>query len=220
MIDLHTWDTPNGRKVSIMLEELAVPYRVHPVNIGEGAQFAPSFLKVAPNNKVPAIVDHDSGVSLMESGAILIYLARKYGKFLPQSADGEAEVLQWLMWQMGGFGPMLGQLMHFNSVQDEQGGYAQARFSKESQRLYGVLDQQLQGKSYICGTLSIADFAIWPWVARAEPQKISLVDFPNVSRWFQLLRQRPSFERGYHITNKVADVPMPAAVKTDAVKTK
>jgi len=201
-----------------MLEELGVSYRVHPVNIGAGEQFAPSFLAVAPNNKIPAIVDNETGVSLMESGAILIYLARKYEKFLPQNAGDEAEVLQWVMWQMGGFGPILGQLMHFNSVQEEQSGYAQNRFLQEAQRLYGVLDQKLNGQDFVCAVLSIADFAIWPWVARAEPQGISLGDYPNVSRWYQALRQRPGFERGYHKPNKVADVPMPVsqAIAADA----
>ena len=164
MIDLYTWTTPNGRKVSILLEELGVPYEAHPIDIGKDDQFKPEFLKVSPNNKIPAIVDRDTGVALMESGAIMIYLADKSGKFLPKEGEPRYRVIEWLMWQMGGFGPMLGQAHHFLHFNKGKAPYAEDRYRNETRRLYGVLDRRLQGRAFVADDYSIADMAIWPWV--------------------------------------------------------
>ena len=180
MIDLYTWTTPNGRKVSILLEELGVPYTAHPIDITKDDQFAPDFLKISPNNKIPAIKDHDNGLCLMESGAIMWYLADKYGKFLPSDAIGRAKVHEWLMWQMGVLGPMAGQAHHFLQFNPGKAPYAETRYASEVQRLYGVLDKQLDGQDFICGDYSIADMACWPWVARYEWQRVDLTQFPNV----------------------------------------
>lgn len=206
MIDLYTWDTPNGRKVSILLEELGLDYTVHPVDLSKGEQFLTAFQTRFPNTKIPAITDRSTGVSMMESGVILIYLAKKTGRLI----EDELNVLQWLMWQMGGFGPVLGQLMHFRSVSGPDQPYACDRFEKEALRLYGVLDDQLARSGHVAGALSIADMAIWPWVARAEPQGIQLSAYPHVRDWYRRLRDRPSFQRGYHVPNRVADIPDPA----------
>ncbi|WP_299348920.1 glutathione S-transferase N-terminal domain-containing protein [uncultured Shimia sp.] len=199
MIDLYTWATPNGRKVSILLEELGVPYTVHPINIGAGDQHAPDFLEISPNNKIPAIVDHETGLKLMESGAIMIYLAEKYRQFLPETLLERAKVMEWLMWQMGGLGPNAGQGHHFLHFNPGVSEYAEERFAAEVQRLYGVLDRQLEGQDYICGTYSIADMACWPWVARHEWHRVDLKDFPNVQRWYQALNARDAVQRGYHV---------------------
>ena len=207
MIDLYTWTTPNGRKVSILLEELGVPYTAHPIDITKDDQFAPDFLKISPNNKIPAIKDHDNGLCLMESGAIMWYLADKYGKFLPADAIGRAKVHEWLMWQMGGLGPMAGQAHHFLQFNPGKAPYAETRYATEVQRLYGVLDKQLDGQDYICGDYSIADMACWPWVARYEWQRVDLTQFPNVLRWYKALRARDAVIKGYQVPKDVGEVP-------------
>ncbi|WP_340241888.1 glutathione S-transferase family protein [Sulfitobacter pontiacus] len=207
MIDLYTWTTPNGRKVSILLEELGVPYTAHPIDITKDDQFAPDFLKISPNNKIPAIKDHDNGLCLMESGATMWYLADKYGKFLPSDAIGRAKVHEWLMWQMGGLGPMAGQAHHFLQFNPGKAPYAETRYASEVQRLYGVLDKQLEGQDYICGDYSIADMACWPWVARYEWQRVDLTQFPNVLRWYKALRARDAVIKGYQVPKDVGEVP-------------
>lgn len=207
MIDLYTWTTPNGRKVSILLEELGVPYTAHPIDITKDDQFAPDFLKISPNNKIPAIKDHDNGLCLMESGAIMWYLADKYGKFLPDDAIGRAKVHEWLMWQMGGLGPMAGQAHHFLQFNPGKAPYAETRYASEVQRLYGVLDKQLDGQDFICGDYSIADMACWPWVARYEWQRVDLTQFPNVLRWYKALRARDAVIKGYQVPKDVGEVP-------------
>ncbi len=200
MIELYTWSTPNGRKVSIMLEELGLPYKVHPINIGKNDQFEPGFVAINPNSKIPAIVDSEGPdgqpASMMESGAILIYLAEKKGKFLPASGRARYEVLQWLMFQMGGVGPMFGQVHHFLRAAKEPMPYSIERYTKETQRLYGVLDARLQAQPYLAGDYSIADIATYPWVARYDWHKTRLEDFPNVKRWFDVISQRPAVQKG------------------------
>ncbi|MCH1376897.1 glutathione S-transferase N-terminal domain-containing protein [Alphaproteobacteria bacterium] len=207
MIDFYTWTTPNGRKVSILLEELGVDYEVHSINITQGDQNSPAFLKISPNNKIPAIIDRDNGMSLMESGAILIYLAEKYGKFLPKDSIARAEVNEWLMWQMGGFGPILGQAHHFLHFNPGKSDYAEARFRSEVARLYGVLDRRLEGRDYICDDYSIADMACWPWVSRYEWQQVNLADYPNVRSWYQRLLARDAVQKGYHIPKHMGEIP-------------
>ncbi|MEP2680670.1 MAG: glutathione S-transferase N-terminal domain-containing protein [Sulfitobacter sp.] len=207
MIDLYTWTTPNGRKVSILLEELGIDYNVHSINIGKDEQHSPAFLKISPNNKIPAIVDHDTGVSLMESGAIMVYLAEKFGRFLPEGQAARAEVMQWLMWQMGGFGPMAGQAHHFLHFNPGKAAYAEERFGTEVKRLYSVLDKQLEGRDHICGEYSIADMACWPWVSRYEWQQIDLADYPNVRAWYQRLRAREAVQKGYHVPKVMGEIP-------------
>ena len=209
MIDLYTWGTPNGRKVSILLEELGLPYTVHPVHIGKDEQFAPDFLAIAPNNKIPAIVDHDNGLSLFESGAIMVYLAEKAGKFLPTDPAARANVMQWLMWQMGGFGPMLGQAHFFLRNNRGLSAPAEQRFAKEAQRLYGVLDRQLEGNDYVAGDYSIADMGIFPWAARHDWHEVDLTQFPNVLRWYRALAERAAVQRGYQVPTEVGPIPMP-----------
>jgi len=202
MIDLYTWGTPNGRKVSIMLEELGLPYQVHPVNIGKDEQFSPDFLEVSPNNKIPAIVDSEgpdgAPLAQFESGAILIYLAEKTdSELLPTSARQRAACLQWLMFQMGGLGPMLGQAHHFLRNPAEIVPYAQNRYRTEAARLYGVMDRHLADHIYFAGpAYSIADIAIYPWVSRFEWHQVDLSEYPNVKRWFDALSQRPAVTRG------------------------
>ncbi|OGA17412.1 MAG: glutathione S-transferase [Betaproteobacteria bacterium RIFCSPLOWO2_02_FULL_66_14] len=200
MIDLYTWSTPNGRKVSIMLEECALAYRVHTVDIGKGAQFAAEFVAVNPNSKIPAIADPDGPdgkpITLFESGAILVYLADKCGRFLPQSARGRYEALQWLMFQMGGVGPMFGQAHHFLRFPKVIVPYAMERYGKETRRLYGVLDRRLGEAAFLAREYSIADIATYPWVARHEWHQVALGDFPNVKRWFDAIGARPAVARG------------------------
>lgn len=201
MIDLYTWGTPNGRKVSIMLEATALPYRVHPINIQAGDQFKPDFLAISPNNRIPAITDDEGpegkAIQLFESGAILLYLAEKTGNFIPTDPIKRLECLQWLMWQMGGFGPMLGQAHHFNRFADEKIPYAINRYSKESQRLWSVLDKQLEGHAFIVDLdLSIADFAIYPWACRYEWQGIDLEAFPHVKDWMKRMAHIEFVQRG------------------------
>ena len=209
MIDLYTWSTPNGRKVSIMLEELGLPYKVHPVHIGKDEQFAPDFLKISPNNKIPAIVDHDAGVSIFESGAIMVHLAEKTGRFLPTEAKARADVMQWLMWQMGGFGPMLGQVHYFVKNNPGLSPPAEERFMKETARLYGVLDRQLAGNEHVAGDYSIADMAIFPWAARHDWHRIDLTDYPHVLRWYKALAAREAVQKGYQVPADAGPIPVP-----------
>lgn len=203
MIDLYTWSTPNGRKVSIMLEETALPYKVHAINIGQNDQFKPEFIKLNPNSKIPAIVDPDGPdgepMAMMESGAILVYLAGKTGKFLPASTRGKYEALQWLMFQMGGVGPIFGQVHHFLRAAKQPVPYAIERYTRETQRLYGVLDARLKDSDYLAGEYSIADIATYPWVARYEWHKADLNAYPNVKRWFDAISARPAVQRGMKV---------------------
>lgn len=209
MIDLYTWTTPNGRKASIMLEETGLPYTAHAVDIGKDEQFKPDFLKIAPNNRIPAIVDHDTGLSLMESGAILIYLADKTGKFLAKSGEARYRTIEWLMWQMGGAGPMLGQVHHFARYNPGKAPYAEERFVKEGHRLYGVLERRLEGRDFVAGEYSIADIAIWPWISRFEWHRIDFKDYPNVKRWYETIARRPAVQRGYQVPKDTGPIPMP-----------
>ena len=203
MIDFYTWSTPNGRKVSIMLEELGLAYDVHPINIGKDEQFTPEFIAISPNSKIPAIIDREGPggkpMSLMESGAILIYLSEKTGKLTPSSARSRYAALQWLMFQMGGVGPMFGQVHHFLRAATEPVPYAIERYTKETRRLYGVLDERLKDEAYLAGEYSIADIATYPWVARYEWHKTRLEDFPNVKRWFSAMSERPAVQRGMKV---------------------
>lgn len=212
MIDLYTWTTPNGRKVSILLEELGVPYTVHSIDIGKDDQFAPDFLKISPNNKIPAIVDQETGQTLMESGAIMLYLANKYGRF---SASGQEywRMVEWLMWQMGGLGPMLGQAHHFVKFNKGTSEYAEKRYGGEAKRLYGVLNTRLDGRDYIVGEgrgqYTIADMAIFPWIARFEWQEVDLNAFGNVRDWYLRIAERPAVQKGYQVPKHMGDIPMP-----------
>lgn len=203
MIDLYTWGTPNGRKVSIMLEECALPYRSHPVDIGKGQQHDPAFVAINPNSKIPAIVDAEGPggkpFTLFESGAILLYLAKKTGRFLPLDERRQFETLQWLMFQMGGVGPMFGQAHHFLRAAPEPVPYAIERYVKESRRLYGVLDSHLKHHDYLADEYSVADIATYPWVARHEWHKVDLADFPKVKRWFEVIKARPAVVRGMQV---------------------
>ncbi|MBC7801616.1 MAG: glutathione S-transferase N-terminal domain-containing protein [Gemmatimonadaceae bacterium] len=203
MIELHTYNTPNGRKVSVALEEMGLPYSVHVIDITKDQQFAPAFLAISPNNRIPAIVDPDgpegAPISIFESGAILLYLAEKTGQFLPASLRDRVPVLEWLMWQMGGFGPMPGQVHHFLTVNGDDQRYGLARYSKETARLYGVLDRRLAHVEFVAGALSIADFAILGWAWRHERHRINLDDFPQVKRWYATLMARPAVQRGFAV---------------------
>jgi GSH-dependent disulfide-bond oxidoreductase len=203
MIELHYWPTPNGHKVTMFLEETGLEYRIVPVDIGRGEQFRPEFLKIAPNNRMPAIVDHapaDGGapLSLFESGAILLYLAEKTGRFIPADPRGRAEVLQWLFWQMGGLGPMAGQNHHFSQYAPEKLPYAIDRYVNETNRLYGVLNNRLADRPFVAGeAYSIADMASYPWIVPHERQGQNLADFPHLRRWFEAVRERPATVRAY-----------------------
>jgi GSH-dependent disulfide-bond oxidoreductase len=202
VIDLYTWGTPNGRKVSVMLEETGLPYRVHPVDITKGEQFRPDFLALNPNSKIPAIVDDEGPggpISLFESGAILIYLAEKTGLLLARDPRRRAETLVWLMFQMGGVGPMFGQAHHFLRAAPEPVPYGIERYTKETRRLYGVMDKRLGEVAYLAGEYSIADVATYPWVARHEWHKVALADFPNVARWYDAIGARPAVPRGMRV---------------------
>lgn len=215
MIDLYYWTTPNGHKITLFLEETGLPYRIHPINIGKDEQFQPHFLKIAPNNRIPAIVDHapaDGGepLSLFESGAILLYLAEKTGRFIPQDLRGREETLQWLFWQMGGLGPMAGQNHHFNRFAPEKVPYAIQRYVKETARLYGVLDKRLADRPFVAGAeYGIADMAIYPWIVPHTFQEQDLDDFPNLKRWFQSIQARPATVRAYDLVENIN----PAAAK-------
>jgi GSH-dependent disulfide-bond oxidoreductase len=201
MLQLYSWPTPNGHKIHIMLEECGLPCEIIPINIGTGDQFKPDFLKISPNNKIPALVDSQGPdgkpISVFESGAILIYLAAKTGKFMPATDRGKYDVLQWLMFQMGGLGPMLGQNHHFRLYAPEKLPYAIDRYTNEAKRLYGVIDKQLQGHAFISGkTYSIADMAIWPWLRNWKNQGMELADYPALKAWFEKIEARPAVQRG------------------------
>ncbi|MDA7723824.1 glutathione S-transferase N-terminal domain-containing protein [Pseudomonadales bacterium] len=204
MIDLYTWPTPNGRKVSIALEEFGLEYAAHAVNLQKEEQFAPEFLAISPNNKIPAIVDRSNGQAVMESGAILIYLAEKCDQFW---GENRYQTLQWLMLQMGGIGPMLGQVHYFKKYNSGKSVYAEERFYQEAQRLYGVLDQRLGDAEYLAGEYSIADMATWPWISRFEWQQISLSEYPNVKRWYTQIANRAAVQKGYDVPMFVNAIP-------------
>lgn len=203
MIDLYSWKTSNGKKASIMLEECGLDYNIHPINIGQDDQFTPEFTAINPNGKIPAIIDQDGPggqpYTVIESGAILMYLAEKTGQFMPQEMAARYEVIQWLMFQMGGIGPIFGQVHHFKRAAKEQVPYAINRYYTECRRLYGVLDSRLEGREYLAGDVSIADFATLPWVFRYDWQEVDLADFPNVKRWYDTLMARPALTRGMDI---------------------
>jgi GST-like protein len=210
MIDLYYWPTPNGWKASIALEEMGLEYNVIPVNIARGDQFKPEFLAISPNNRIPAIVDHEPAdpgppISVFETGAILIYLAEKTGRFLPRDPRGRKTVIEWLMWQMGGLGPMLGQNHHFRMYAPEKLEYAIDRYTNEADRLYGVLDRQLAGREYVCGEYSIADMACWPWIVPHERQGINLDGFQNVRRWYDTMKERPALRRGFDVGRELRE---------------
>ncbi len=212
MIDLYFWTTPNGYKPLMFLEETELPYNAVPVNIGKGEQFNPEFLRISPNNRIPAIVDHapeggGAPVSLFESGAILLYLAEKSGKFLPADLAGRVEVLQWLFWQMAGLGPMLGQNHHFSGYAPEKIPYAIERYVKETSRLYAVLDRRLADRAFIAGDYSIADMASYPWIVPHESQQQNLDDFPNLKRWFETVGARPATIRAYEKSKAINTTP-------------
>lgn len=208
MIDLYYWPTPNGHKITMFLEETGIPYTIHPVNISKGDQFKPDFLKIAPNNRMPAIVDQapsDGGqpISIFESGAILMYLASKTDQFLPRDLRKRFEVVEWLMWQMGGLGPMAGQNHHFVQYAPERIPYAMERYVKETNRLYGVLNRRLADREFVAGDYSIADMAAYPWIVPHERQQQKLEDFPHLKRWFETIRERPATVRAYAIAKQV-----------------
>ena len=213
MIEFHYWTTPNGHKVTLFLEEAGLPYRIHPVNISKGEQFAPEFLAIAPNNRIPAIVDTEPAgggapVSLFESGAILLYLAEKTGQFLPGDVRGRAEVLQWLFWQMSGLGPMAGQNHHFTQYAPEQIPYAIDRYVRETGRLYGVMDRRLADRAFLAGDdYTIADMAAYPWIVPHEAQGQDLADFPNLTRWLEAIAARPATQRAYALADGINKAP-------------
>ena len=207
MIDLYTWSTPNGIKASIALEELGIDYTVHPINIDKDEQFDPEFLKISPNNKIPAIVERTSGRSVMESGAILYYLAQKHNSLL---GDDPITTLEWLMLQMGGVGPMLGQVHHFLQFKKGISDYAENRYWTEGLRLYGVLDRRLSEHEYLAGSYSIADIATWPWISRWEWHNVDWSKFPNLKRWYQLIAKRPAVIKGYNVPRELGPIPIPS----------
>jgi GST-like protein len=220
MIDLYFWTTPNGHKITIFLEETGLPYRIVPVNISKGEQFRPEFLAISPNNRMPAIVDHDpkdggAPISVFESGAILVYLAEKSGKYLPNDVRGRSTVLAWLFWQMGGLGPMAGQNHHFSQYAAEKIPYAIERYVKETNRLYGVLDRRLADRQFVADQYSIADMAIYPWVVPYERQGQKLEDFPHLRRWFEAMRDRAAVKRAYA---KAKDVNVAPTVSDESRK--
>jgi GST-like protein len=217
MIDLHYWTTPNGHKITISLEETELPYTIFPVNIGKAEQFRREFLAIAPNNRIPAIVDHDPArggapVALFESGAILLYLADKTKRFIASDLRGRTETIQWLFWQMGNLGPMAGQNNHFNNYAVEKLPYAMARYRNEVNRLYGVLDRRLADRPFVAGDYSIADMASYPWIVPYERQGQKLEDFPNLKRWFEAVRARPAVVRAYEKAKAVN--PNPSGIRT------
>lgn len=209
MIDLYTWSTPNGRKISIALEEMGLAYTTHPINIGKDEQFAADFLKISPNNKIPAIIDSDSGQSIFESGAILMYLGDKTGKLYPKDAKARIRIHEWLMWQMSAVGPFLGRAHYFLHYNEGKAPFAEAWFAAEAKRLYGVLDRLLDGQDFMCGDYSIVDIATFPWIARFAWQKIDLQDFPNVRRWYLEIAARPAVIKGYKVPDASAEIPRP-----------
>lgn len=208
MIDLYYWTTPNGHKITIFLEEAGLPYKIHPVNIMKGDQFQTEFLAIAPNNRIPAIVDNSpideqGPISIFESGAILWYLAEKTKKFIPADTRMKAQVSEWLFWQMAGLGPMAGQNHHFNIYAPEKIPYAQERYIKETARLYGVLNKQLDGKEFVANEYSIADMAIYPWIVPHEKQGQNLNDFPHLKRWFEAMAKRPAVKKAYALADTI-----------------
>jgi GST-like protein len=208
MIDLHYWTTPNGHKITVFLEETKLPYKIHLVDIAKGEQFKPDFLAIAPNNRMPAIVDHDpkgggAPISVFESGAILMYLAEKTGQFMPADLRGRYEVIQWLFWQMAGLGPMAGQNHHFNIYAPEKIPYAIDRYVRETNRLYGVLNKRLADRPYIAGDYSIADMACYPWIVPYKRQEQNIDDFPHLKRWFEAVAARPAVIRAYVISKEI-----------------
>lgn len=207
MIDLYTWSTPNGRKISIALEEMGLGYTTHPINIGKDEQFSADFLKISPNNKIPAIIDRDTGQSVFESGAILMYLGEKAGKLYPTEAKARIRIHEWLMWQMSAVGPFLGRAHYFLHYNEGKAPFADAWFAAEAKRLYGVLDRLLDGQDFMCGDYSIVDIATFPWIARFAWQKIDLKDFPNVRRWYQAVAARPAVIKGYKVPDASAEIP-------------
>jgi GSH-dependent disulfide-bond oxidoreductase len=216
MIDLHYWTTPNGHKITIFLEEAALPYRIVPVNISKGEQFKSEFLAISPNNRMPAIVDHDpkdggAPISVFESGAILLYLAEKNGQYLPNDVRGRVQVTEWLFWQMAGLGPMAGQNHHFSQYAPEKIPYAIGRYVKETNRLYGVLDKRLSTHEFVANQYSIADMAIYPWVVPYERQGQKLEDFPHLKRWFEAMRDRPAVKRAYAKAQEINTAPTVSA---------
>jgi GST-like protein len=206
-IDLYTWSTPNGRKVSIALEEMGLAYRVHPINIGKNEQFAPDFLKISPNNKIPAIIDGDQ--SIFESGAILMYLGDKTGKLYPREAKARIRVHEWLMWQMSAIGPFLGRAHYFLHFNKGKAPFAEEWFQTEAKRMYGVLDRLLASGGFMCGDYSIVDIATFPWIARFEWQGIALSEFPHVLRWYREIAARPAVIKGYKVPDAAAEIPLP-----------
>ena len=209
MIDLYTWSTPNGRKVSIMLEEIGLDYEVHAIDITKDDQFAAEFLAISPNNKIPAIVDRDNGYAMMESGAIMMYLAEKTGQLMPSELLPRHDVMQWLMMQMGSVGPMLGQTHHFVRFNKGKAPYAERRYTKENQRIYKVLDTRLADREWLAGDYSIADIATWPWISRFEWQEMDLDAYPALKRWYVAIAERPATQRGYDVPKKGFEIPMP-----------
>ena len=208
MIEFYTWGTPNCRKVSILLEELGLDYRVHPIDITAGDQKSPEFIEISPNGRIPAIVDTDTGIRMMESGAIMLYLSKKAGgKLVPTEEKAYWQMMEWLMWQMGGLGPMCGQVHHFVRFNQGKAPYAEERYLNEAKRLYGVLDAALSERAYVAGDYSIADIAIWPWISRFEWQTIDLEQFPNIKSWYHRIADRPAVQKGYHIPKYVSDIP-------------
>ncbi len=218
MIDLYYWSTPNGHKITIALEELGLPYRLKPVNITKGEQFDPAFLRISPNNRIPAIVDDAPAdgrgpLSIFESGAILTYLAEKTGRLLPSDVRGRFEVLQWVFWQVGGLGPMAGQNHHFVQYAPEKVPYAIDRYVKETARLYRVMDTRLADRPYLGGDYTIADIACYPWVVPHQRQQMKLDDFPNLKRWFATIAQRPAVERAYAVARQLQAQPLDDAAR-------
>lgn len=213
MIDLYYWTTPNGHKITLFLEETGLPYRIVPINIGKGEQFAADFLRISPNNRIPAIVDHqpaDGGapIPVFESGAILLYLADKTGQFIASDLRGRNETLQWLFWQMGGLGPMAGQNHHFTQYAPQPIPYAVERYVKETARLYAVLNKHLAGREFIAGDYSIADMACYPWIVPHQRQRQNLDDFPELKRWFAAIRERPATLRAYALAQQINPAPV------------
>lgn len=222
MIDVYSWATPNGQKVHIMLEETGLEYQVHPINIRAGDQFRPEFLNISPNNRIPAIIDNDGPdglpLSLFESGAILFYLAEKTGQLMPTSSGDRYTVMQWLMWQMGGIGPMLGQAHHFRNYATERFDrdkleYGIERYTNEANRLYGVLDQHLEERNYVAGEYSIADISIWPWMRQSEPQGVDMTKYPHVQAWFERVGARPAVVKGAAVIADLRNTKAPHSDK-------
>jgi len=211
VIELYTWPTPNGRKISIALEELGLEYTAHSIDITKGEQRDPKFLAISPNGKIPALVDTENNQSLMESGAILLYLAEKCGQLLPTDESRRWEAIEWVMWQMGGPGPILGQIHHFVKFNPGKSSYAEERYLAEGKRLYGVLNKRLQDLEFVVGEYSVADIAIWPWISRFNWQTIDITQYPNVTRWYLSVAARPAVQRGYHVPRKVNEIPMPGS---------